>query len=148
MAKRFTFRFDTMLKIRQQREDHHKRVVANRLRQIEQVRQQMAALGRQIREETIVLRVGRGPGTIDIQQAMKQRHWLSHLHQGVLAAEAQARGGGWPGSPANLPPSGGRRSYRSGAGRHRVPGRSVSAAVVGGICVYWPYMGPVRRKNA
>ena len=42
MAKRFTFRFDTMLKIRQQREDEQKRVVADRLRQIRQVEDQLS----------------------------------------------------------------------------------------------------------
>ena len=48
MAKRFKFRFDTMLKIRRQREDEQKRVVAERLRQIAQTSDHRLTLQRQI----------------------------------------------------------------------------------------------------
>jgi len=91
MAKRFTFRFETMLKIRQQREDEQKRVVANRLRQIGRVRERMASLNRQITEEMRAVRDGQEGGAIDIQQVMRHRHWLGHLHKGVLEAEARKR---------------------------------------------------------
>ena len=91
MAKRFRFRFGTMLKIRKQREDEQKRVVAERLRQIAQVRDQREALQRQIRDEIDAIRTGQDRGAIDIQQVMRHRHWLGHLHKGVLEAEARQR---------------------------------------------------------
>jgi len=91
MAKRFKFRLDTVLKIRKQREDQRKRVVADRLRQISQVREQMAAIDRQIGDEMRAIRRAQSPGTIDIQQAMRHRHWLGHLHKTALEAGARLR---------------------------------------------------------
>ena len=91
MAKRFKFRLDTVLKIRKQREDQRKRVVADRLRQIARVREQMASIDRQIRDEMAAIRSAQEPGTIDIQQAMRHRHWLGHLHKTALEAEARLR---------------------------------------------------------
>ena len=44
MAKRFTFRFDTMLKIRQQREDEKKRIVAARLGEISRVQERIESI--------------------------------------------------------------------------------------------------------
>jgi len=91
MARRFTFRFATMLKIRRQREDEHKRVVAERLRQIAQTRDHQLVLERQIREEVDAIRDSQARGSIDIQQVMRHRHWLGHLHKGVLEADARVR---------------------------------------------------------
>lgn len=91
MAKRFSFRFATMLKIRQQREDEQKRLVADRLRQIAQVRDHRRSLQRQIDDEVTAIRDSQVRGSIDIQQVMRHRHWLGHLHKGVLEAEARAR---------------------------------------------------------
>ena len=80
-----------MLKIRRQREDQHKRVVAARIGQITRVREQISAIARQIRDETGAIRLGQGAGTIDIQQLMRHRHWLGHLHKAALEAEARLR---------------------------------------------------------
>ncbi len=91
MAKRFTFRFETMLKIRRQREDEHKRIVADRIRQIAETQEQIASLGRQIGEEMDAMRSRQSPGTIDIQQAIRHRHWLGHLHRNALEAESRLR---------------------------------------------------------
>jgi len=91
MAKRFVFRFETMLKIRRQREDEHKRIVANRLRQIRQEREQMVSLDRQIHEELAAIRLSQSPGTIDMQQVIRHRHWLGRLHKGVLDTQARLR---------------------------------------------------------
>jgi flagellar FliJ protein len=91
MAKRFAFRFATMLKIRRQREDEHKRVVAERLRQIAQTRDHQMVLERQIRDEVDAIRDSQARGSIDIQQVMRHRHWLGHLHKGVLEADARVR---------------------------------------------------------
>ena len=91
MAKRFKFRFATMLKIRRQREDEQKRVVAERLRQITQTRDHRLVLQRQIRDEVDAIRDSQARGSIDIQQVMRHRHWLGHLHKGVLEADARVR---------------------------------------------------------
>lgn len=91
MAKRFVFRFETMLKIRRQREDEHKRIVADRVREIARVKDQMASLDRQIRDELAAIREGQSPGTIDMQQVVRHRHWLGRLHKAVLDSQARLR---------------------------------------------------------
>jgi flagellar FliJ protein len=91
MAKRFQFRFETMLQIRQQREDQQKRVVAARNREIVQVQERLAGLERQIHEETAAIRDGQNSGAVDIQQLMRHRHWLGHLHKAVLDAQSELR---------------------------------------------------------
>jgi flagellar FliJ protein len=92
MARRFQFRFETMLRIRRQREDEHKRIVADRLRGITQVREQIASLNGQVEQEMEAIRHGQQPGTIDLQQAVRRRHWLGHLHRAALECEARLRG--------------------------------------------------------
>jgi flagellar FliJ protein len=91
MAKQFQFRFETMLKLRRRREDEHKRIVADRLRQIAQVREQIASQEEQIQQQTDVIRGHTAAGTIDLQQVMRNRHWLGHLHKGILEAQARIR---------------------------------------------------------
>ncbi len=91
MAKRFVFRYDTLLKIRQQREDQHKRVVAERVRQIMAARDRLNSLGRQIAQEESAIRDGQGPGVLDLQQIVRHRHWLGYLHRCVLETEGSIR---------------------------------------------------------
>jgi flagellar protein FliJ len=91
MAKRFVFRFETMLKIRRQREDQHKRVVAERLSQISARRESLGRLDRQIIDEVNAIRASQEPGKLDIQQTMRHRHWLGHLHKGVLEEQSKVR---------------------------------------------------------
>ena len=88
MARRFTFRFETMLKIRRQREDEHKRIVAGRLREIRRVRQELGTLDRQIHDELASIRRGQEPGTIDMVQVIRHRRWLGQLHKAVLEGQA------------------------------------------------------------
>jgi len=89
MAKRFTFRFETLLRVRRQREDEWKRVVAARLREIRSVREQMAALQKQIQDELQAIRTSQSPGTLDMQQVVRHRYWLGRLHKGVLDAQGR-----------------------------------------------------------
>ena len=91
MAKRFTFRFDTMLKIRQQREDEKKRIVAARLREIGRVQDRIRSIETQTEQERQVTRTAQASGRIDLQQAMRRRHWLGHLHKLQLETEAHRR---------------------------------------------------------
>ena len=92
MAKRFRFRFETMLKIRQQREDQHKRIVAERLAQIGLVQQDLARLEELTSQGLHSIRTVQQAGRIDVQQTMAQRAWITHLHKSALDAEARLRG--------------------------------------------------------
>ncbi len=91
MAKRFTFRFETLLKIRRQREDHHKRIVAERIRQIVAAQARLSSLHEQIAGEETAIRDRQAPGTLDMQQIVRHRHWLGHLHRCVLDTEGSIR---------------------------------------------------------
>lgn len=92
MAKKFRFRFETLLKIRRQREDQHKRIVADRLAQIAQVQQELEKLGQLTHEGLDSIRTVQQSGRIDMQQAMAQRGWVTHLHKATLDAQARMRG--------------------------------------------------------
>lgn len=89
MAKRFRFRFETMLKIRRQREDEHKRIVGERLAQIAEVRTELARLEQLTHQGMDSIRAVQQPGRIDLQQAMAQRGWVAHLHKATLNARTQ-----------------------------------------------------------
>ncbi len=92
MAKRFQFRFETMLKIRRQREDEQKRVVAERLGQIATVEQELAQLDGLTNRGMDSIRTVQQAGRIDLQQAMAQRGWVAHLHKAALDAQSRLRG--------------------------------------------------------
>lgn len=91
MARHFIFRFETMLRIRQQREDEHKRIVGNRLREISQVKERMALIDQQIQAELRTIRISQEPGTIDMLHVTRHRHWLGCLHKAVLDHQARLR---------------------------------------------------------
>lgn len=88
MAKRFVFRLETLLKVRRQREERQKRVVAERLRQISRVRTEIDTLQERITEQVGAMRAEVSRPSIDVVSVVRNRHWLSHLHQGRLAAES------------------------------------------------------------
>ncbi|MBI4578511.1 MAG: hypothetical protein HY718_02345, partial [Planctomycetes bacterium] len=92
MAKRFQFRFETLLKVRRQREDQHKRIVAQRLAQIAEVQGELAKLERLTGEGMEAIRNVQRTGRIDLQQAMAQRGWVAHLHKAALDARARLGG--------------------------------------------------------
>lgn len=89
MAKRFKFRLETVLKIRRQREDEAKRAVAERLRQITSVHDEIESLQRQIGREIGAFRQSHAIGRIDTDKIVNHRHWLIHLDQGVLLARSR-----------------------------------------------------------
>lgn len=91
MARRFVFRYETLLKIRRQHEDRHKRIVAERLGQIAAARDRLSALQGQIADEEAAIRAGQDAGTIDMQQLIRHRHWLGHLHKSALETQASIR---------------------------------------------------------
>ncbi len=89
MAKRFVFKLETLLKLRQQREERQKRVVAERLREIARVRDELDALDRRIAEQIDAMRSEAGRLRIDVQGLARNRHWLSHLQRGRLESEGR-----------------------------------------------------------
>jgi flagellar FliJ protein len=91
MAKRFKFRFETLLKIRRQREQQHQRIVAERQQQINKVRQRISSIHDQIRDEEKAICHAGEAGVIDLQQVVRHRHWLGCLHKGSLEAQNQLR---------------------------------------------------------
>lgn len=87
MAKAFVFRLETLLKLRQQREDRQKRVVAERLREIARVRREIESVEAQIQAQTDAVRADVSAGRIDVTKVARNRHWLSYLHRKRLEAQ-------------------------------------------------------------
>lgn len=91
MAKAFTFRLETVLKLRKQREDEQKRMVANRLREVQRARIRCGSLEEQIDVEIEVMRSSALVGMIEAGRIARHRHWLSHLNRQVLETEGDIR---------------------------------------------------------
>lgn len=89
MAGRFNFRFETLLRLRRQKEDLQKRVVALRLRQIQQLQERHALLSERIGQQGDALREQLLGGEIDVDALRWARHWLVRLRQGVLETDAE-----------------------------------------------------------
>jgi flagellar export protein FliJ len=87
MAKRYAFRLETLLRLRQQREDEQKRVVASRLRKIKSIEQQKQVLQVRITEQVDSMRGLLTRGQMDIDQLKAGRHWMVRLRRGVLEAD-------------------------------------------------------------
>lgn len=89
MAKRYTFRFETLLSVRRQREEQEKRVVAARLREIRKLEQRQEALVNRIDEQTDLTRSALRDGVLDLDHLKLGRHWMIRLRRGILEAEAE-----------------------------------------------------------
>jgi flagellar export protein FliJ len=87
MVKRYTFRLETLLRLRQQREDEQKRVVASRLRKIRTIEQQKEVLEARIAEQVEAMRDWLTADLIDVDQLKAGRHWMVRLRRGVLETE-------------------------------------------------------------
>jgi flagellar FliJ protein len=87
MAKRYRFRFETLLRLRQQREDEKKRIVASRLRKIRSLEQHKQVLETRITEQTEVIRNLLVREQMNIDELKAGRHWMIRLRRGVLEAE-------------------------------------------------------------
>ncbi|MFQ5411333.1 MAG: flagellar export protein FliJ [Phycisphaerae bacterium] len=89
MAKRYTFRFETLLRLRRQREDEEKRVVAARLREIRRLEDRQRSLLGRIDEQAQLTRGALRDASLDIDRLKIGRHWMTRLRRGVLEAEAE-----------------------------------------------------------
>ncbi len=92
MAGRFTFRFETLLKLRAQKEQEARRAVAARLRQIVDLEKRHQRLEQQITEQTQSVRASLGEASLDVDTLKLARHWLIRLRQGVLQTDAEIAG--------------------------------------------------------
>jgi len=91
MAAPFRFRLRTILKLRKQKENEHKRIVAVRVRELNGIRQRADRIQQQIRQETEAVRAERSTGVLSIQDIGRHRHWLTHLQRSLLDTYNQAR---------------------------------------------------------
>ena len=89
MAKRYTFRFETLLRVRKQREEEEKRVVASRLREIRQLEQRQEALVNRINEHTDLARQAMRNQMLDLEHLKLGRSWVVRLRRGVLETQAE-----------------------------------------------------------
>lgn len=91
MARRFKFRLETVLKLRQRLEDEKKRVVADRLREIVQATNDRHGIQQQIEHQIDAMRGRIQQGKIDTRYIARDRHWLSRLNLQVLETQAAIR---------------------------------------------------------
>lgn len=92
MATKFKFRFETLLKLRERREDQAKRAVALRLRQIMELEDRHHRLEDQISQQTDAVREVLVGGSLNVDDLKMARHWLVRLRQGVLQTDAEIAG--------------------------------------------------------
>jgi len=88
MAKRYTFRFETLLRLRQQFEDEQKRAVAARLREIHALEERQRMFLQQIANQASQTRQALMSGSVDVDDLRLGRHWTVRLRRGVLETEA------------------------------------------------------------
>jgi len=91
MARPFRFRLETVLKLRKQNEDEHKRIVADRVRQLNAARRRLAQMEYQIELEAELVRAGRVRGRIMVQDLARGRHWLTYLQRTLLETQDHMR---------------------------------------------------------
>lgn len=91
MAKRFKFRLETVLKLRQQRENDKKRIVADRIREIVRASNDQYGIQQQIENQIDAMRGRVQQGRIDTRQIARDRHWLSRLNLQSLETQSAIR---------------------------------------------------------
>lgn len=89
MPGRFTFRFDTLLKVRQQREDSQKRIVAARMRQLDELHRRATLLESRIADQTESLRETLRSGSVEIDDLKWARHAMIQLRRALLETSAE-----------------------------------------------------------
>ncbi|MBE7505863.1 MAG: flagellar FliJ family protein [Planctomycetia bacterium] len=92
MASRFSFRFETLLKLRKQREEQCRRVVATRLSQIMATQSRRAEIEDQIARQSGAFRRSLKSDMLDVDEVRLSRHWLLKLRQRLFEADAEVAG--------------------------------------------------------
>lgn len=91
MARNEVFRFETLLKLRRQKEDEAKRAIAARVSQIREIEERQEALQNRISQQSSQSRLLMGEQTLNLDDLRLSRHWMIRLRQGLLQAEAEMR---------------------------------------------------------
>jgi flagellar FliJ protein len=89
MAGRFHFRFETLLRLRQQKEDLQKRIVAARMRQIQQLQERHSLLTQRLGQQGDEIRAQLQQGRLEVDALRGARHWMVRLRQGLLETDAE-----------------------------------------------------------
>ncbi|MCB9851818.1 MAG: flagellar export protein FliJ [Phycisphaerales bacterium] len=91
MASNEVFRFETLLKLRRQKEDEAKRALASRIGQIRDLEERQKALQSRIDQQSTRSRQILGEEALRLDELRLSRHWVTRLRQGLLQAEAEMR---------------------------------------------------------
>lgn len=91
MASNDVFRFETLLKLRRQKEDEAKRAIASRIGQIRDLEERQKALQNRIEQQSTRSRLILGESALRLDDLRLSRHWVTRLRQGMLQAEAEMR---------------------------------------------------------
>ncbi len=89
MAKKFTFRLETVLRLRRTTEDACRRRVAERLREIARVESDVRRLDEQFHWELDRSRVDQQSPEMDVMTVRRRRSYMGHLQRRISGCEAQ-----------------------------------------------------------
>lgn len=90
MAKRFTFRLETVLRLRRMAEDECRRRVAERLREIARVEADVRRLDEQFHWEVDRSRVDQQSPEMDVMTVRRRRSYMGYLQRSIGGCEAQS----------------------------------------------------------
>ena len=94
MAKRFRFRLEVVRRLRKQKEDECRRVVAERLRQVNGVRGRIGMLTEYLHQEHLAIRrdasVGEAAaGRLDMDGLRRRHVYVNYLHRSINEAKGE-----------------------------------------------------------
>ena len=89
MAKRFTFRLETVLRVRELHEREAKRKLAAKSAEIARLDTLNAQSAEEIRREQAVLLSGQQGGRLDPLALQRSRAWIAHLRRTISARQVQ-----------------------------------------------------------
>ena len=94
MAKRFRFRLEVVRRLRKQKEDECRRVVAERLRQVNGVRGRIGMLTEHLHREHLVIRRDASAGEaaagrLDMDGLRRRHAYVNYLHRSINEAKGE-----------------------------------------------------------
>ena len=81
--KKFKFRLETLLKLKQTEEDRKKRAVGTLVAEINRHQEEALQLGQVLHKEGRMLKEQHKAGTIDLQRVSHYRSYVSSVHQAI-----------------------------------------------------------------
>ena len=94
MAKRFRFRLEVVRRLRKQKEDECRRVVAERLRQVSGVRGRIGMQTEHLHQEHSAMRRGASAGDaaacrLDMNELRRRHAYVNYLHRSINEAKGE-----------------------------------------------------------